>query len=299
MGNRMDKVILAVDAGGTSIKYRLLREEDYAFLTEQKFYGMPSVGTKRELLNVFENMFADAARECEKAGGKIVRAAFSVPGPFDCIAGISRMEHKWVSLKDVPLREMFRETGILPGETEYTFLHDVHAFLVGEKRFGHAGDYGNSLAVIIGTGLGLGLWENGGLRFSKEGGPFYSIFHRPYKEGVLEDYVSGRGLGVAYEHISGQHLEAREIADRAREGDPAARKAYRQMGAVLGENIADIIMRHDIQCVVIGGRVSLAFDLFGQALCDAVGEHIRVYASEMLESAAMLGASVWQEYIQP
>ena len=75
----MDKVILAVDAGGTSIKYRLLREEDYAFLTEQKFYDMPSGGTKRELLNVFENMFADAAGQLEKLGSEISRVAFSVP----------------------------------------------------------------------------------------------------------------------------------------------------------------------------------------------------------------------------
>ena len=293
----MDKVILAVDAGGTSIKYRLLREEDYAFLTEQKFYDMPSGGTKRELLNVFENMFADAAGQCEKLGSEIIRVAFSVPGPFDCATGISRMEHKWKPLKDMPLKEAFRETGILPRTAEFIFLHDVHAFLAGEKRFGYAKNYGNTLAVIIGTGLGVGLWENGRLRFSKEGGPLYSIYHRLYKEGVLEDYVSGRGISIAYEHINGQYLDARKIADKAREGDHAAQAVYQQMGTVLGESITDIIMRHDIQCVVIGGRVSLAFDLFGQALGDAAGKCIRLYASEMLESAAMLGAAVWQDNV--
>lgn len=289
----MDKVILAVDAGGTSIKYRLLRVKDYAFLTEQKFYDMPSMGTKSEILNVFENMFADAARQCEELGGEIVRGAFSVPGPFDCAAGISRMEHKWMSLKDVPLREVFREMGILPERTEYTFLHDVHAFLVGEKYFGYARNLGNVLGVIIGTGLGLGLWENGGLQFSESGGPLYSIFRRVCREGILENYVSGRGLSTAYVHNGGQFLEAREIADKAREGDWAARAAYRQMGTILGENIADIVIRHKIQCIVVGGRVSLAFDLFGQDLRDALGGCIIIYASEMLESAAMLGAAVW------
>ena len=291
----MGKVILAVDAGGTSIKYRLLSEGDYAFLTEQKFYDMPSMGTKSEILSVFENMFADAVRQCEEMGGEIVRAAFSVPGPFDCTAGVSRMEHKWKSLKGIPLREAFRKIGILPETTEYTFLLDVYAFLAGEKYFGHAKNYGNSLAVIIGTGLGLGLWENGSLRFSEEGWAFYSIFRRPYQVGIQEDYVSGRGLSTAYAHVSGPSLEAREMADKAREGDRAAREVYRQMGSILGENIADIIMRHKIQCIVIGGRVSLAFDLFGQALYDTVGGRVRIYASEMLESAAMLGAAVWRD----
>lgn len=289
----MGKVVLAVDAGGTSIKYRLLSEGDYRFLTEQKFYDMPSMGTKSEILSVFGSMFADAVRQCGELGGEIVRAAFSVPGPFDCVAGVSRMEHKWRSLKGIPLKEVFRETGILPETTEYTFLLDVYAFLAGEKFFGYAKNYGNSLAVIIGTGLGLGLWENGGLRFSEEGGAFYSIFRRPYREGILEDYVSGRGLSTAYAHRSGQILDAREIADKAREGDWTAREAYRQMGNILGENIADIIMRHKIQCIVIGGRVSLAYDLFGQAFYDAAGGCTSIYASNMLESAAMLGAAAW------
>ncbi len=289
----MSKVVLAIDGGGTSIKYRLLRKEDYAFLTEQRFYDMPSIGTKSEILYVFEKIFADAMRQCEEMGAEIVHAAFSVPGPFDCVAGISRMEHKWISLKDVPLRKAFREMGILPETTEYTFLHDVHAFLAGEKHFGDARNYENSLGVIIGTGLGLGLWENGGLRFSEGGGPFYSIFHKPYQEGVLEDYVSGRGISMAYARSSGLYLEAKEIASKAREGERAAHIVYRQMGAILGENIADIVMRHKIQCVVIGGRVSLAFDLFGETLCETLGENVRIYTSKMLESAAMLGAAVW------
>lgn len=289
----MNKVILAVDAGGTSIKYRLLRGGDYAFLTERKFYDMPSMGTKGEILNVFENMFTDAAKQCEELGGEITRGAFSVPGPFDCAAGISRMEHKWISLKDMPLRKVFREMGILTERTVYTFLHAVHAFLVGEKYFSHARNWGNSLGIIIGTGLGLGLWGNGELQFSESGGSFYNIFRKVYREGILEDYVSGRGLSAIYMHNGGQSLEAREIADKAREGDRMAQAVYQQMGTILGENIADIVIGHKIQCIMVGGRVSLAFDLFGQNLRDALGGYVKIYASEMLESAAMLGAAVW------
>lgn len=289
----MDKVVLAVDAGGTSVKYGLLEENTWSFLTGQRFYDMPSIGTSVEFLSVFARMFADAARQCGSLGGEIARVAFCVPGPFDCAAGISRMEHKWPALKDLPLREAFREMDIFPETVEYSFLHDVHAFLAGEKFFGPAKDYGNTLAVIIGTGLGLGLWEDGALRFAEGGGPLYSIFRRPMGAGILEDYVSGRGISAGYAERTGRMLSARETADAARGGDRAAKAAYEHMGAVLGENISDILKRHAIECVVVGGRVSCAFDLFGEALCRAAGGKIRIYASGMLESAAMLGAAVW------
>ena len=292
----MERVILAVDAGGTSIKYSLLSKDTKTFLTGQKFYDMPSFGTKEELLLTFANVFADAKEQCSARGGEIARAAFSVPGPFDCTAGVSMMTHKWRALKNLPLRHAFQEMGIFSAKTEYTFLHDVHAFLVGEKCFGRAKGYENVMAVIIGTGLGVGLWEQGGIRFAKDGGALYSIFGRPCGEGILEDYVSGRGLQKAYQEKCGRLLNAKEIAAETRNGDGAAAAVYEQMGRLLGGHIADIVKQHKIQCIVIGGRISLAFDLFGEALRACAGG-VEIYASDMLESAAMLGAAVWGDRV--
>ena len=67
----MERVILAVDAGGTSIKYSLLSKDTKTFLTGQKFYDMPSFGTKEELLLTFANVFADAKEQCSALGGEI------------------------------------------------------------------------------------------------------------------------------------------------------------------------------------------------------------------------------------
>lgn len=50
MGNR---AILAVDAGGTSIKYSLVSNDTLDQLTEEHFFNMPSSGTKEELMGTF------------------------------------------------------------------------------------------------------------------------------------------------------------------------------------------------------------------------------------------------------
>lgn len=291
-----NSAILAVDAGGTSIKYSLVSQRDLRQLTEEYFLDMPSMGTREELLASFAAVFDSAAQQSEKIGCTISSAAFSVPGPFDCKNGVSLMPHKWAAIKGVNLPEAFEIMGI--PRIPYYFLHDVHAFLAGEKFFGTAANYANTLGIIIGTGLGVGVWENDDLGVDENGNPLYSIFKRPYRDGILEDYVSGRAIREAYRRKTGLSLDAKTVEIAARNGDNTARDVYRGMGSILGENIRDIVERHHIECIVVGGRVSLAFDLFSDALCEAAGNGVTTCASQLLESAAMRGVAAWSVHCQ-
>ena len=160
MGNRAN---LAVDAGGTSIKYSLVSNDTLDQLTEEHFFNMPSSGTKEELMGTFAAVLEGAMEQSRKIDCTIASTAFSVPGPFDCKNGISLMPHKWAAVKGVCLPEEFEKMNILPPHIPTYFLHDVHAFLVGEKFFGAAANHTNTLGIIIGTGLGVGVWENNDL----------------------------------------------------------------------------------------------------------------------------------------
>lgn len=292
----MDKVILSIDAGGTSVKYALLSYDSLEHVTGEKFLSMPSRGTKQELLDTFAAIFRDALEQSERLSVRITLAAFSVPGPFDCERGISRMTHKWLALKDVPLREEFARMGILPSDMPCFFIHDVHGFLVGEKFCGEAARCRNVAAIIIGTGLGFGLWCEDTLLFNETGGVRYSIFKQACGDGILEDYVSGRGISAAYQRLTGEECSAKEVADRARQGDDRAKRVYSEMGAILGRGAARILREHAVDCVVIGGRVSCSYDLFGSRFAEEIhaAEYgITVYPSRMLEYAAMRGAAAW------
>jgi glucokinase len=70
--------------------------------------------------------------------------------------------------------------------------------------------------------------------------------------------------------MGGALVDAEEIARRAREGEPAAIAAYELEGYYLGVMLAMACNLLNPAKVVLGGGVSLAFDLFGEKLQDTL-----------------------------
>lgn len=142
----MREVILALDAGGTSIKAGILRDEEiiaersFAFLSEER----------EQMLSVFRQALAwgrDYGPIC---------LGVACPGPFDFARGVSHMRHKWRGLMDVPLPSVFARE--LPG-VPVRFLHDSTAFLLGEAWQGAARDMENPAGVMLGTGFGFTVMQ--------------------------------------------------------------------------------------------------------------------------------------------
>lgn len=126
----MREVILALDAGGTSIKAGILRGEEiiaersFAFLSEER----------EQMLSVFRQALAwgrDYGPVC---------LGVACPGPFDFARGVSHMRHKWRGLMDVPLPPVFARE--LPG-VPVRFLHDSTAFCWGRPGREQARDMEN------------------------------------------------------------------------------------------------------------------------------------------------------------
>jgi len=290
------KVILAIDAGGTSYKHALFDYESLELQGKESFMPISSFGTKEGLLGVFRDIFKDAVSTCESSRFAMDCVAFSVPGPFDCHKGISLMKHKWPALKDVGLVDEFRTFGILPKGLRFSFVHDVHAFLLGEKYYGEANTCDTAAAAVIGTGIGFGMWDGEKFIVDDTGHPLCGIYKYPYKNGTVEDVVSGRGVSSQYLAQTGKNLSAKDIENLARSGDTTASEVYAKMGTVLGEIIAPILAQYSIEALVIGGRLSFAFDLYRKQLEAAINKkehHVVVYQSGMLEHAAMKGAAAW------
>ena len=142
----MREVILALDAGGTSIKAGILlgeeiiAERSFAFRSEER----------EQMLSVFRQALAwgrDYGPAC---------LGVACPGPFDFARGVSHMRHKWRGLMDVPLPSVFDRE--LPG-VPVRFLHDSTAFLLGEAWQGAARDMENPAGVMLGTGFGFTVMQ--------------------------------------------------------------------------------------------------------------------------------------------
>jgi len=83
----------------------------------------------------------------------------------------------------------------------------------------------------------------------------------PFRGNAVEDVISGRGIVAAF----GAKADAAEIARRARSGEPSAVGAFRGFGSALGEFLGPWIVRFAPTCLVFGGSITRAWDLFADA----------------------------------
>jgi glucokinase len=162
--------------------------------------------------------------------------------------------------------------------------------------------------VIVGTGIGCAILIDGQVyrgRANSAGeiGHITIDRHGPISTGGVaggvEVYAGGPAIEQHYARLSGTHLSGAEIAQRARVGDAHALSAFNDAGDALGAAIASVAMMMDVDLFVIGGSVSKAGDLVLEPARKAVlkysfasvGPRIRIYATELHEDGAILGAA--------
>ena len=95
------------------------------------------------------------------------------------------------------------------------------------------------------------------------------------------------------------HILGRDIAQRAREGEPAALAAYELEGTYLGKMLAVACNLLNPAKVVLGGGVSLAFPLFASTLRQtlwgrlyrAANPNLAVAPTELGYDGGLLGAA--------
>ena len=102
---------LRVDVGGSHVSAALCALDDLRLsqLTSAPLAGVSS-------FEGFVDLVYLLGREVASTPGRLVGASFAVPGPFDCVAGISLMEHKlqWLYGKDLR-RALAARFGWAPG----------------------------------------------------------------------------------------------------------------------------------------------------------------------------------------
>ncbi len=293
-----DSCILAVDAGGTSLKAGLILQNNSSKqLKTLSFFSVPvnSEGGREEILGAYKTVGKKAARLAADADTSVDRIAVCIPGPFDYSKGCSLMRHKYQAVYQVPLGPCLQEgTG---SGCPVAFLHDSSAFLLGavrdvpEKKDRICG-------VTIGTGLGFACIIDGNIQETPGGGPAVSIYNRPYLDGTAEDYVSKRGILKRYQDLAGDGgnclPSVAQIASMARDKDSAAAKTFEDTGFHLGQILLPVLREHRFDTVVLGGAVSKSADLFLPALCQVLKEvQATAFAAAQIDCAPLFGTVLY------
>lgn len=221
---------------------------------------------------------------------------FAMPGPFDYVKGISyiRGVAKYENLYGINITDAISNSLSVKDGFLIRFMNDASSFAVGEAWAGSAANFNRSLSITLGTGFGSAFIRNcipivDGPEVPKLG----CIYHLPFKDGIADDYFSTRGLLSRYKKLTGKELNGvKELAALA-----GTEKAVTDLFIDFGENtglfLAPWLNKFKAEILVIGGNISHAYNLFGDAFEIRLKKEncfCKVAISKLKEDAALLGS---------
>lgn len=269
----MESCYLMMDVGGTGIKAGLFSRSGEMVERVRSFPARAKEG-REEIFRNFACIIQEMAKDRMVEG---IGMAF--PGPFDYEKGISLMRglDKYDSVYGIPVREGVMEQLERIGKTEsvargcrFLFLHDVEAFAIGACRQGRMAGCKKVMCVCIGTGAGSAFVENGRVVKKAGGGVPENgwIYNTPFKEGVIDDYVSVRGLKRLTEGVFArpEAVDGAKLFELAEAGSEEAAKVFAAFGEDVSEALTPFLKSFQPQGLVLGGQIAKSFPHFGMQL---------------------------------
>jgi N-acetylglucosamine repressor len=285
-------------------------------LIDELDVSVDPMGTSRQIV---DRLIETARRVLDTHSLKPSRLAgigIAAPGAANFRTGICHYAPRHPNWKDVPLKSLFEEAFGVPCVVDHT----CNCFTLSERLFGQGRDVDNFLCILLGTGLGVGIFVHGEVyrgaeSFSGQLGHICVDVNGPRctcgNTGCLETYVSGSALArIAAEEVAGRPgdallgassetggaLTAETLHVAASRGDPLSIDIYRRMGMYLGVGVANLISLFNPARVIIGGQLTRARGLFLPTFEETVEKRAwhastRDIRFSVLERGAVMGAA--------
>lgn len=208
-------------------------------------------------------------------------------------------------VKDVNIVDYLEKA--LPG-LKVKIENDAKCAALGEYQFGENKGQDNFVCVTLGTGVGSGAIIDGQLFIGARGNGM-EIGHMLMGGGktmeqqiglshLLEyakDVINQSPDSILYDKDINTHL----LREAAEKNDKAALKVFEYLGRVLGEAMVSVIRVLDLDCIIIGGGISSAFEFFLPEMEEAIRKYLPPYYTNNLKikkaslsnDAGLLGAA--------
>jgi glucokinase len=293
MSGGNDAVIAAMDIGGTHVSAANVDVLRRAVLPGQSFRA--PLNSHAPADEVVATLVACASRLPAHAGS---RWAVALPGPFDYEQGIGRYTGvgKFDALNGYDLRTALASQ--LTATGGISFHNDADAFLSGEWWAGAARGHAIAVGITLGTGVGsCFLREGSSLREGPGIPPDGRVDLLRFDGRPLEESVSSQAIRLAYAAAAGEPEppEVRDIAERARHGDRAARRVFARTFHALGTVLGPCLAAFGPTIVVVGGSIAGAWDLLAEPLTVGLvtggAANTRLEPAQLGDAAPLLGAA--------
>lgn len=293
-----ETVVACLDIGGSSIKSALVTRQGALIDGSHHVDAVDANGTAEAILGAFSGSLARLLEQADATDLNLAGVGVAICGPFDYESGISKITgvDKYEAIYDMNVKEHLRSELALPTSLPVIFDVDAWSFGRGEVWAGAGKGYDRVIIFTFGTGVGSAFSVDGRIIDEGPGVPWIGwISGQSYRDGILNDYISSVAMLKQYRVLTGEAVDVREMAERARVGDTHARQIFQEMGETLGEFVrVHHLYQFKPDSVVFGGQMSRSADLFMEPFSRALGAPetgIVVTIAQDIERSALRGAA--------
>lgn len=298
------ELAIGIDLGGTNLRAALVNH-DGKILVKDKCKTPKEEGpeaTVRAMAELVKNV----------RGEHVVKGiGIGSPGP---LSREKRMIFQTANLPGFdrfPMGDLLEELSGLPVKID----NDAKCATYGEARFGAAQGKKNFILMTFGTGIGGGIFVDGGMVYGKSDGAC-EIGHMTLypngrqcqcsNRGCVEQYISASAFKRRAQEKCGEDLGGKEILDRVEAGEKWARELLEEFSKDVAMATASLVTVFNPELIVFGGGL---FTSGGGPILEKTKEHlpnrgyksllddITLTASSLEGNAGVLGAAslAWLE----
>ena len=279
--------ILAIDIGGTMIKYGLV-SFDGKILSTDKIKTEASKGLNN-ILNKIDNIFKRYKEN--NPVGIAVSGTGQINGMIGKVIGGNPIIPNWIGANLVKILE---EKYNLPAVLE----NDVNCVALGEKWIGAGKDLINFICLTIGTGIGGGIILNNQL-FRGENFVAGEFGHILIKKGEFEQFASTTALIRLVKERTGKTLNGKEIFDLEKKEIVEYQKVISEWIENLTDGLSSIVYCFNPANMILGGGVieqgEPLINRIKNSLFKKIGpqfkEKLNITQAKLGNNAGMIGAS--------
>ena len=279
--------ILAIDIGGTMIKYGLV-SSDGKILSTDKIKTESNKGLNN-ILNKIDNIFKRYKEN--NPVGIAVSGTGQINGMIGKVIGGNPIIPNWIGTNLVKILE---EKYNLPIVLE----NDVNCVALGEKWIGAGKDLINFICLTIGTGIGGGIILNNQL-FRGENFVAGEFGHILIKKGEFEQFASTTALIRLVKERTGKTLNGKEIFDLEKKEIVEYQEVISEWIENLTDGLSSIVYCFNPANMILGGGVieqgEPLINRIKNSLFKKIGpqfkEKLNIIQAKLGNNAGMIGAS--------
>lgn len=279
--------ILAIDIGGTMVKYGLI-SSDGEILSTDKIETEAEKGLEN-ILNKIDNIFKKYKEN--NLIGVAVSGTGQINGMIGKVMGGNPIIPNWIGANLVKILE---EKYNLPAVLE----NDVNCVALGEKWIGAGKNLKNFICLTIGTGIGGGIILNNQL-FRGENFVAGEFGHILIRKGEFEQFASTTALIRLVKERTGKTLNGKEIFDLEKKEIVEYQEVISEWIENLTDGLSSIVYCFNPANIILGGGVigqgEALINRIKNSLFKKIGlqfkEKLNIIQAKLGNNAGMIGAS--------